>query len=128
MQIENFLQDDAESYNRIFSARTKRLAIDIIKLCKQYCSSEELRIIGKQLIRSATSVAANYRASLRARSDAEKYAKLCIVVEESDETLFWLEVLQEGALIEEKILLPFLREATEIVKVMSVYRKKYQPA
>jgi four helix bundle protein len=126
MYIENALFDDAESYNQIFSTRTKRLAIDAIKLCLKYCKSDELRIIGKQLTRSATSVAANYRASIRARSDAEKYAKLCIVVEEADETLFWFEVLQEGMFIKEDILSPFLREAGEIVKVMSVYRKKYQ--
>jgi four helix bundle protein len=87
--MESVLRDEIESYNELFKQRTKKLAIEVLKLYRSHCKSEELRIIGKQLIRSSTSVAANYRAAIRARSDAEKYAKLCIVVEEADETVFW---------------------------------------
>lgn len=57
--------------------------------------SDKVSVIRKQIFRSAGSVAANYRAMCRARSDKEKYAKICIVVEEADETVFWLEVIQE---------------------------------
>ncbi len=61
--------------------------------------SDEIYIIGKQLLRSCTSIAANYRAVNRARSQKERYAKMCIVVEEADETLFWLELLGESDLV-----------------------------
>ena len=79
------------------------------------------RVLGKQLLRSTTSVAANFRASCRARSLKEKYSKLCTVVEESDEMLFWLELFEESklAIVSEKIK----NEALEITKVMSSYRK-----
>jgi len=58
--------------------------------------TEEARILGKQLLRSSTSVACNYRAANRARSKQEFYAKICIVVEEIDETLFWLELITDA--------------------------------
>ena len=76
------------NWNEIFQNRTKKLAVDIIRLHSQLKKSDETRIIGKQLVRSATSTAANYRAVIRARSDAEKFSKLSIVVEEINETLF----------------------------------------
>ncbi|MCH2085526.1 MAG: four helix bundle protein, partial [Saprospiraceae bacterium] len=82
------------------------------------------RIIGKQLIRSATSVAANYRAAIRARSMKEKYHKLCIVVEEADETVFWIELLQESNLIPNYDFQDIIQEANEIMKVMSTYRSR----
>jgi four helix bundle protein len=75
-------------YNELFKRRTKALALDVIRLYGTLRKSDEVRIIGKQMMRSVTSVAANYRASIVARSDREKYAKRCIVVEEADETLF----------------------------------------
>jgi len=62
------------------------------KYCKQ---SEELRVIGKQLLRSGTSVAANFRAFTRGRSHAERFSKMCIVVEEIDETQFWFELMKK---------------------------------
>ena len=68
--------------------RTKQFALETIKLYKHLPKDYEAKMIGKQLLRSATSVAANYRAVCRARSDAEFYSKLCIVVEEADESLF----------------------------------------
>ena len=111
-----------EGYNEVFRQRTKQLALDILKLYKAYCLSDDSKLLGRQLIRSATSVAANYRASIRARSSAEKFSKLCIVVEEADETVFWLELLNESALIKTQAVNPILTEATEILKVMSSYR------
>ncbi|MFT5165933.1 MAG: four helix bundle protein [Saprospiraceae bacterium] len=109
------------SFNDKFRKRTKDFAIAIIQYYIKLPKREEHKIIGKQLLRSATSVAANFRASCRARSLKEKYAKLCTVVEESDETLFWLELFEESklAIVSEEIK----KEATEITKVMSSYRK-----
>ena len=72
--------------------RTKQFAIEIILFLKKMEISYEDRIIIRQLLRSSTSVAANYRAACRGRSNAEFYSKICIVLEEADETLFWLEV------------------------------------
>ena len=73
--------------------RTKQFAIRIIKLFRSLPRTEEARVIGKQMLRSGTSVAANYRAVCRARSRAEFIAKVGVVVEESDETVLWLELL-----------------------------------
>jgi len=105
-------------------ARTKKLAISIILYYKKLPKTEEAKIIGRQLLRSSTSVAANYRAVCRARSDAEFYSKICIVVEEADETVFWLEIIKEIKIndIEETNLL--LSEANEILKIMAASKKK----
>ncbi len=83
----------------------------------------EYVIIGNQLLRSATSVAANYRATCRSRSKAEFFSKISIVVEEADESLFWLEVLLEGSLMPEKEIIPLIQEAKEITSIVSSARK-----
>ena len=77
----------------------------------------------KQAIRSATSVAANYRTACRARSTKEKYSKICIVVEESDETQFWLEMLLESNYLPKNDFDLMYNEITEIVKVMTAFKK-----
>lgn len=79
--------------------------------------------MGKQLIRSATSTAANYRAVCIARSDREFYAKLSITVEEADETLFWLELFEETKKASLKELQPLMDEALEILKVLGSARR-----
>jgi four helix bundle protein len=79
-------------------------------------------IIGRQLFRSATSVAANYRAACRSRSDAEFYNKISIVLEESDETLFWLEFLVEGEIVGKNRLDGLMKECEEIVKIVNSIR------
>jgi four helix bundle protein len=112
----------AAEYNQLFQKRTKAFALDIIKLIEALPKSTSAFVIGKQLIRSATSVAANYRASCIARSDKERFAKICIVIEETDESLFWLEMLLESRMIEAPLLDPHLREAQELVKVFMSYR------
>ena len=73
--------------------RTKKFAIEVVRLCRRLPSEWEVRELGKQLIRSGTAVAANYRASCRGRSPKEFCAKLGVVAEESDESLLWLELL-----------------------------------
>ena len=111
-------------YNQIFRDRTKKLCVSIIRTLSVLPYSEDLSVIRKQIYRSSTSVAANYRAVGRARSEKEKFAKLCIVVEESDETQFWLEIIEElNYLLIEK-LNHLKLESDEIIKVMTTYKKK----
>ncbi len=107
-----------------FKQRTKVLALRIIKLFQALPKTEEARIIGRQLLRSATSVAANYRACCRARSDREFFSKISIVVEEADETLFWLELLSEAQIIPNEKLTPLLKEYEEVVKITNSIRHK----
>ena len=112
-----------ENFADEFKNRTKKLAVDIIKYTKKFPKNEESYIIKKQLIRSATSLAANYRAVCRARSDAEFFSKLCIVVEESDETLFWLELIIDSEIYNVDLTVPLVKESTEILKIVSKSRK-----
>jgi len=76
--------------------RTKQFALRIIKAFTRFPKEEAARLIGRQFLRVGTSVAANYRASCRSRSRADFISKISIVVEEADETLFWLELLLEA--------------------------------
>lgn len=112
------------NYNQIFAKRTKALAIRIINDLSDLPYSDKVSVIRKQIFRSATSVAANYRAMCRARSDKEKYAKICIVVEEADETVFWLEVIEEINMISKEIANILIKESLEILKVTSTYKSK----
>ena len=84
--------------------------------------TDEARIIGKQLLRSATSVAANYRAVCRSRSSAEFYSKISIVVEEADESVFWLEIIIEAGILPAKRVGELLKEANEILSVVGKAR------
>jgi four helix bundle protein len=106
-----------------FKARTKQFVIDNINLYRQLPKTEEARIIGKQLLRSSSSVGANYRAACRARSRAEFHSKISIVVEEADETLFWLEILIDANIVSQQAIARLLNETTEILKVVSSARK-----
>ena len=112
------------SYNQIFATRTKSLTILIINGLSDLPYSDKVSVIRKQIFRSASSTAANYRAMCRAKSNKEKYAKICIVVEEADETLFWLEVIQELKMISNEEVESMIKESEEIVKVTSAYKKK----
>lgn len=103
--------------------RTKQLAIRIIKMYEQLHKTDSLRIVGKQIVRSSTSTAANYRAACRARSKAEFFAKMSIVVEEADETVFWLELLEEGNLVSSAKLTALKQEATEVLSIVAKARK-----
>jgi four helix bundle protein len=82
--------------------RTKKFALMIIKLVEDLPNNLAGRTIGKQIIRSGTSVAANYRAACRARSTADFVSKITIVEEESDESLFWLELILEADLLKKR--------------------------
>jgi four helix bundle protein len=80
--------------------RTKAFAVRVVRLYKSLPFSTDAQVLGKQLLRSATSVAANYRAACRARSRAEWIAKIGVVVEEADESVFWLEMLSDCGVVE----------------------------
>ena len=102
--------------------RTKKFALRIIKLVNALPNNAVGRAIGGQLIRSGTSVASNYRASCRGRSKAEFIAKLGIVEEEADESAFWLELIIESNLMEEKLIIDLLREANELTAIFAQSR------
>lgn len=99
--------------------RTKKFALRVIKLVNALPNNAAGRAIGNQLIRSGTSVAANYRAACRGRSKAEFIAKLRTVEEEADESCLWMELIIEGELMEEKLVTSLLKEAQEITAIMA---------
>jgi four helix bundle protein len=103
--------------------RTKQFALRVMKLIEALPKSIQGRAIGNQLMRSGTSVAANYRAACRARSKLEFIAKLGTVEEEADETAFWLELIIEGGFIGAKQIRPLLTEATELVAITAASKK-----
>lgn len=100
-------------------ARTKQFAIRIVRVFKSLPKNDEARIRGKQLLRAGTSVAANYRAVCRSRSKAEFISKMSVVVEEADETAFWLELLFETSIIAEARLRELLTEANELLAIFA---------
>src|ERR1700753_2038251 len=111
-----------ENFSRIefaeaFKKRTKKFVVDNIKLFRTLRKTEEARIIGRQLLRSSSSVGANYRAVSRARSQAEFHSKLSTVVEEADESVFWMEVLIEAEVVAEHQLTTLLKQGNEILKI-----------
>jgi four helix bundle protein len=99
--------------------RTKRLALRVIRMVDHLPRTDAARTIGRQTLRSATAVAANYRAACRSRSKAEFSAKIGVVVEEADETVFWLEILGESGIVDTKRLGNLVREASEIRSIMA---------
>lgn len=111
---------DVLDYNEKYRQRTKKFAFAIIQFYAKHCKqSEELRIIGKQLLRSGTSVAANFRAVTRGRSHPERFSKMCIVVEEIDETQFWFELIEEAGLLEKSLYENLRNEIDELVKIFT---------
>lgn len=113
-----------EEFNEQFRNRTKGLALSVIGVVGDLGYSDALGILRKQLVRSVTSEAANFRAVCRARSQRERFSKLCIVVEEADETLFWLEMMAKGKFISKEKIDCLYNEAEEILKVMSSFKKR----
>ena len=104
-------------------ARTKQFALRVMKMVDALPRTIQGRAIAKQIIRSATSVAANYRAACRARSRAEFIAKIGIVEEEADESCFWLELIIDSGLLNEDRIRPLLSEAGELVAIMAASSK-----
>jgi four helix bundle protein len=99
--------------------RTKKFALRIIRAFAHLPKSEEARVLGRQFLRSGTSVAANYRAACRARSTADFISKISVVVEEADETLFWLELIVEAKLVPAKVVESLIIECEELLRIFS---------
>ncbi|MEK7254456.1 MAG: four helix bundle protein [Bacteroidota bacterium] len=114
-----------EGFNDFFRRKTKVFAIALIKYINKLPRNEITRVINYQLLKAGTSVGANFRAACRARSDAENYSKLCIVVEEADETLFWLEIIEESEIDNSPDLHYLKKEALEIVSIAAKARKNH---
>jgi four helix bundle protein len=94
--------------------RTKEFAVRVVKLYRSLPYRTDAQVLGKQLLRSGTAVAANYRASCRSRSKAEWIAKIGIVVEEADESVFWIEMLADCDIVPLQKLESILKEAHEL--------------
>lgn len=99
--------------------RTKQFALRVMRLVDAMPNSTKGRALAAQLVRSGTSVAANYRAACRGRSRAEFIAKIGVVEEEADETALWLELIIAGKLLSEKKVQALLTEANELVAIMA---------
>jgi four helix bundle protein len=99
--------------------RTKQFAVRIIKSFAKLPRDEAARIIGKQFLRSGTSLAANYRAACRARSAADFISKISVVAEEADETLFWFELLVEAEMVKRNLVEQLMNECNELLKIFS---------
>ena len=100
-------------------ARSKKFALAILRFVRKLPRGDESRVIGRQLLRSATSMAANYRAAGRGRSRAEFLAKIGLVVEEADETTFWLELAEEAQIVAPELLSDLRKEAEELLSIFS---------
>ena len=97
--------------------RTKNFALRVLNLSRCLPRTQEARILGAQLLRCSTSIGANYRAACRGRSRAEFLSKLGIVLEEADETVFWLELFQEGKIFSPEKLHDIVQEANELLAI-----------
>jgi four helix bundle protein len=115
----DFGLSEYEQHIERMKKRTKDLALRVIQLFRALPKDEAARIVGRQLLRSATSVGANYRAACRVRTGREFAAKLRIVCEESDESQYWMELLTESGIVRAGKLRLFHAEATELVAIFT---------
>lgn len=102
-----------------FKNRTKAFAIRVIRLVEALPQNQTAKVIGNQLLRSGTSVGANYRAACSAKSPADFVAKMAIVEEECDESIYWMELIVEAGLMDEKRLIKLKNEANEILSMVA---------
>lgn len=111
---------EKEIFIKEMKKRTKKFAVDVIRFCDSLETCKASAVITYQIVKSATSTGANYRAACKARSKNEFFSKICIVVEEVDESEYWLEVIQDANLSNEsKELGRLLIESNELNKIMS---------
>jgi len=116
------MNEEAETMNDIerrdLRKRTKLFALRIIKLYASLPKSTEAQVLGKQVVRSGTSVGAHYREAKRARSTAEFISKIEVALQELDETIYWLELLTESGIVPEARLTNLKSEAEELMKLL----------
>jgi four helix bundle protein len=103
--------------------RTKKFVVRVIRLCQALPKNSEGQVIARQLLRAGTSVGANYRAACRSRSRAESVSKLGTVIEEADETMYWIELVSELKLIKSELIAPLYQEAEELTRICVAARQ-----
>jgi four helix bundle protein len=108
--------------------RTKAFALRIIRLYRSLPYSTDTQVLGKQLLRCSTSIAANYRAVCRARSKAEFVAKIGVVVEEADEAILWLELMTESGIVPLTKTEALLKEANELTAIFAASQRTARSA
>jgi four helix bundle protein len=99
--------------------RTKKFALRVIKLYRSLPKEKDAQVLGHQMLRSGTSVGANYRSACRARSQADFISKITIVEEEADETSYWIELLFESGIMKKQLLEDLLKESNEITAIFT---------
>jgi four helix bundle protein len=117
LEIQNLISGMLVLNERDLKKRTKKFAKVIIQICRTLPQNREGRLIGNQLFRSGTSVAANYRAACRGRSKAEFISKMAIVEEEADETHLWLELIKEMKISTNPLIDNLLKESNELLAI-----------
>ena len=117
------MDDTALSRAKELQERSKKFAIRVVRMYRELPRTDEARLLGKQVLRSATSVAANYRAACRGRSKAEFVAKIGVVVEEMDETVFWLELLVDTEVVSMRKMKGLLEEAHELLAIFGASQR-----
>lgn len=108
---------DIPNWNADLKARTKRFALEVIRLVESLPKTITTSTLGRQLLRAGTSVGANYRAACRARSAADFVAKMGIVEEEADESIYWMELLCEAGILSQNKINPLRDEAGELLAI-----------
>jgi len=106
-------------FGEAMKGRTKAFAVQIVRFYKALPKADEARVLGRQVLRSGTSVAANYRAVCRAKSQADFISKMGTVVEEADETLLWIELFEEAEVCPSDKLRTLKLEADELLRIFS---------
>lgn len=104
--------------------RTKQFALRVVRMYGNLPKTPTAQVLGKQVLRSGTSVAANFREASRARSDTEFVAKLGVVEQELDETMLWFELLTEGGVVPGERMQPLHQEADELLRIVVASIKK----
>ena len=113
------MKDENGKMPEDLKSRTKRFALRIVHLYTALPKSNEAQVIGKQVLRSGTSVGAHYRESVRARSDAEFVSKIEGALQELEETSYWLELLVEAKIIKEKLMSNLIDECDELAAILT---------
>ncbi len=103
--------------------RTQRFAIDVIKFVEELPPKRSLNVLSNQLLRCSSSVGANYRSACKGKSTADFINKIVIVEEEADESIFWLELMEESGLVDIKGVLPLKKEANELTAIFTAIGK-----
>lgn len=117
-------EHDILRFNQEMRARTIRFSVAVYHLLNSVRLNDLSRIPARQLLRSSSSVASNFSAATRGRSDAEFYAKICIVTEECDETLFWISYMVESGILTTAGVAAIQKEALELLCIFSSIKKK----